>query len=288
MSIIRVKKNRKNPYLVMNKTSLEDKRLSNKAKGLLSCLLSKPDNWYINYRNLSTLSTDSIFSVTSSIKELVKIGYITRTLIRKSNGQFNFYNYTVYEKPQKPKYYKNKLKPYKKNNLNSTNTTPEPKRGFPISVFPKTGSPISGNRVLLNNKDKISNIRAATALVSNTNSNPNSAAADLSNNNKKKNDTIQLLYKLGIKNHKKLFDSFSISDIFDYSTWLISSKRFMYNPTGFLITAITEKWLDIENKNSPPGLQVFFAECSICHNSFAYEEYKPKHTKCVHCRKKGK
>ena len=53
MSIIRVSKNKNNPYFLMNNTGINDKNLSFKAKGVLAYLISKPDNWYINYRDLT-------------------------------------------------------------------------------------------------------------------------------------------------------------------------------------------------------------------------------------------
>jgi len=69
MSIIRVKKDRNNPYLIMNKTGLNDSRLSLRAKGLLCYLLSKPDNWYINTREIVSNSSNGIRSVWSTINE---------------------------------------------------------------------------------------------------------------------------------------------------------------------------------------------------------------------------
>ncbi|MCU5830256.1 replication protein, partial [Clostridioides difficile] len=50
MGIIRVSKDKDNPYVVLNKTCLEDVKLSWQAKGLHSYLISKPDHWkiYVN------------------------------------------------------------------------------------------------------------------------------------------------------------------------------------------------------------------------------------------------
>ena len=76
MSIIRVVKNKKNPYLIMNKTGLNDKRLSLKSKGLLCYLLSKPDNWYISTQDIISNNDNARASVFSAINELVRYGYM--------------------------------------------------------------------------------------------------------------------------------------------------------------------------------------------------------------------
>ncbi len=67
--IIRVKKCQNN-FVMMDKTFLEDTRLSFKAKGILAYLLSKPDNWKVIVGNLVNSSTDGKKAIYSGLKEL--------------------------------------------------------------------------------------------------------------------------------------------------------------------------------------------------------------------------
>lgn len=104
MAIIRVKKDKDNPYVMINKTPLNDDCLSWKAKGLLSYLLSLPDDWAINIEDLKKRSKDGKDGTTAGIKELMKAGYITRDR-KRIEGKFKGYDYTVHEispKPEKP------------------------------------------------------------------------------------------------------------------------------------------------------------------------------------------
>jgi hypothetical protein len=95
--MIRVEKNSLNPFVMLNKEFLNNPALSLKAKGLLSYLLSKPDDWQIYTIELQKHFTDGKSSITTAIKELIKKGYIKRTQSRE-NGKFGSYEYIVYER----------------------------------------------------------------------------------------------------------------------------------------------------------------------------------------------
>ena len=82
----------------MNKTSLEDKRLSWKAKGILAYMLSKPDNWIFHIDELIRHSTDGKASFRSGFKELKTHGYVKRIRKRNKKGTFDWET-VVYEKP---------------------------------------------------------------------------------------------------------------------------------------------------------------------------------------------
>ena len=101
MAIVRVIKDRSNPYVMLNKTCLCDEKLSWKAKGLHSYLLSLPDDWKIYIEDLKNRSKDGRDSTTSAINELMKKGYIKRTPIKDDKtGKFKGgYDYEVYEIP---------------------------------------------------------------------------------------------------------------------------------------------------------------------------------------------
>ena len=98
MAMFRIIKNRDNPYVMLNKEFLSNPKLSWKSKGLLSYLLSKPDDWKINLSDLINKSNNGRDSVRAGIKELIDNKYIIKTQARLY-GKFDKYIYDVYEKP---------------------------------------------------------------------------------------------------------------------------------------------------------------------------------------------
>lgn len=99
MSTFRVNKNVN--YTVMSNHHLQDKRLSLKAKGLLSYMLSLPDDWDYSLKGLTTGCRDGIDSVRSAVHELEDGGYLCRSKVRDARGRIIDYNYEVFELPQK-------------------------------------------------------------------------------------------------------------------------------------------------------------------------------------------
>lgn len=99
MAVIRVVKNK--DYTVMSNAHLHDKRLSLKAVGLLSIVLSLPDDWHYTVNGLVGNVKDGKDSVESAIKELKKNGYLRVDKIYP-NGNCNRiqYQYAFFEKPQ--------------------------------------------------------------------------------------------------------------------------------------------------------------------------------------------
>ncbi|WP_431030093.1 DnaD domain-containing protein [Lysinibacillus sp. LZ02] len=81
MGIVRVAKN--SNYVVMNRTALNDKRLSWKAKGIMAYLLSMPDDWVFYMEELQTHATDGKASFQSGFKELKDCGYVERKPVRE-------------------------------------------------------------------------------------------------------------------------------------------------------------------------------------------------------------
>ena len=77
-NIIRVSKDSENPYVMMNKLFLSETKLSWKAKGVLSYLLSKPDDWKVIIESLIKQSTDGECSTRSALKELKEFNYLQR------------------------------------------------------------------------------------------------------------------------------------------------------------------------------------------------------------------
>jgi hypothetical protein len=104
MATFRVQKNRDNPYTVMSNFHLRDRRLSWKAKGLLSYLLHLPDDWKINIEDLKKRSRSKRISTETAVEELIYFGYIekvTRKQYKDSEGKFCAHDYDVFEKPVK-------------------------------------------------------------------------------------------------------------------------------------------------------------------------------------------
>ena len=97
--IIRIKKHTSN-FVLLDKTFLEDDRLSFKAKGILAYLLSKPDDWKVIVVHLVTQSKDGKASVYAGLKELKEYGYYTKVPIRNEEGtRIIRWESTVYEVP---------------------------------------------------------------------------------------------------------------------------------------------------------------------------------------------
>lgn len=99
MSVMRVHKNKN--FTVMSNYHFKEKGLSLKAKGLLSLMLSLPDDWDYSIAGLTTLSKDGKDSVMSALAELEKFGYLTRVRLTNDKGQFAGVEYNIFEEPQK-------------------------------------------------------------------------------------------------------------------------------------------------------------------------------------------
>ena len=99
MAVFRVERTR--DYTVMSNHHLKNAELSLKAKGLLSVILSLPEDWNYTTRGLTSLSKDGVDSVGKALRELELEGYIIRRTIRNEKGRIADTEYTIYENPQK-------------------------------------------------------------------------------------------------------------------------------------------------------------------------------------------
>ena len=100
MAVFRVEKNR--GYTVMSNHHLRNPDLTLKAKGLLSQMLSLPENWDYTLKGLSSINKESIDAIRTAVWELEKAGYITRRQGRDGKGKMTAIEYTIYEQPQPP------------------------------------------------------------------------------------------------------------------------------------------------------------------------------------------
>ena len=100
MAVFRVE--RTSDYTVMSNYHLRDKRLSLKAKGLLSQMLSLPEDWDYTLAGLCYINRESKDAIRTAIHELERAGYIRRRQTTDSGGKFAGNVYTIYERPQGP------------------------------------------------------------------------------------------------------------------------------------------------------------------------------------------
>lgn len=97
--IIRINK-KESPYVLVDKRFINDKRLSNKAKGIMLYLLSKPDGWHVQLTDIENNSADGIKSIRSGVKELTELKYMVPNVVRDpETGRIKKYDYDVYESP---------------------------------------------------------------------------------------------------------------------------------------------------------------------------------------------
>lgn len=99
MAIFRVAKTR--DYTVMSNVHLRDRNLSLKAKGLLSLILSLPEDWNYTTRGLAAICKEGVDSIGAALRELESAGYLTRRRLRDRSGRISDTEYVVYESPNK-------------------------------------------------------------------------------------------------------------------------------------------------------------------------------------------
>ena len=137
MAVFRIEKTR--DYTVMSNHHLRNAGLSLKSKGLLSMMLSLPENWNYTTRGLAKICKEGTDSIGSALKELERAGYIVRNRLRDSKGKIVDVEYVIYETPHPP-------------------DTGQPCEDEPDTACPDTGNPDMDNPCLENrpqlNKEK--------------------------------------------------------------------------------------------------------------------------------------
>ena len=120
MAVFRIEKTR--DYTVMSNHHLRNTELSLKAKGLLSLMLSLPDNWDYTTKGLARICKDGVDSICAAVRELEEHGYVIRERVRGANGQLGSIEYTILEQPAEP----------------------SPERENPVQVKPILENPVLG------------------------------------------------------------------------------------------------------------------------------------------------
>ena len=137
MAVFRIEKTR--DYTVMSNHHLRNTNLSLKAKGLLSLMLSLPENWDYTTKGLARICKDGVDSICAGVRELEEQGYVIRERVRNPNGQLGAIEYTILEQPRPPE----REKPEREN----------PVLDNPILDSPALGKPEQGNPARLNTKE---------------------------------------------------------------------------------------------------------------------------------------
>ena len=157
MAVFRIEKTR--DYTVMANHHLRNTKLSLKAKGLLSLMLSLPEDWDYTTKGLAKICKDGVDSICSTVNELEEHGYVIRERIRNAKGQLTDIQYTILEQPKPPQ--PGQGKPKQEN----------PVLDSPVLGTPKQEEPEQGNPAQLNTK-KSSNQGLNTDLSNTEVSNP--------------------------------------------------------------------------------------------------------------------
>jgi len=133
-SIVRVEKNK--DYTIINNTSIQDTRLSWKAKAIHVFMLSKPDDWTFYNEEMQQWAKDGKDSFTAGLRELQKFGYVKKERRRVEGGKFDYVT-IVYEVP------------YMDLPLTDNPSSDEPYTGKPLTEKPSTDKPFTENPQLL-------------------------------------------------------------------------------------------------------------------------------------------
>ena len=97
MAVFRVERNK--GYTVMSNHHLRNKELTLKAKGLLSQMLSLPEDWDYTLAGLSHINREKIDAIREAVRELERVGYIVRSRERDEKGRLRGADYVIYEQP---------------------------------------------------------------------------------------------------------------------------------------------------------------------------------------------
>ena len=100
MAVFRIERTR--DYTVMSNHHLRNEKLSLKAKGLLSMMLSLPEDWNYTTRGLAKICKEGVDAIGGALRELETAGYIVRHQLRDRQGRISDTEYVIYEQPQLP------------------------------------------------------------------------------------------------------------------------------------------------------------------------------------------
>ena len=149
-SIFRVCKDKNNPYVQINKTALNDARLSWQAKGLLCYMLSLPDDWKFHRAELLKHTSDGETCLRGCLSELRKYGYITIKCHKNEQNRISHWQTYVYESPEQNAHFPD---------VDFTHL-----ENAPVDNAPTTNNDSTNNNFINNNKNYVhSTVREITS-----------------------------------------------------------------------------------------------------------------------------
>ena len=239
MAVFRVEKSR--DYTVMSNYHLRDKGLSLKAKGLLSQMLSLPEDWDYTLSGLSHINRESKDAIRSAVNELEAAGYIQRCQTTDASGKFSGNEYVIHESP-----------------VTSEPSLEKPSSGNPTTDNPSTGKPSSGNPTQLN--IDITNTQKQNTDISSTDFIPffsEETAAWLPGANRRETDAqkmdsyrelIRENIEYDILLHDLPYDKDRLDEIVELMTETVCSKRKYIRIAGndFPAESVKSRFLKID------------------------------------------
>lgn len=158
MTTYRAVHDKNNPYFMLNRAAANDKRLSYRAIGIHTYLMSKTDEWEANETDIVKRHTEGREAVRAALKELKAAGYMRRSAIKNEKGQVTRWVMDVYEVPTDPG-------PDDGDYIDDEEDEPDtgkPHSGKPESGKPECGKPDDGKpdgweSPTSNYKNKVSN-----------------------------------------------------------------------------------------------------------------------------------
>ena len=150
MAVFRVEKN--SGYTVMSNHHLRNRALSLKAKGLLSQMLSLPEDWDYTLQGLARINRESIDAIRTAVWELEKAGYIRREQGRDPKGKMADMVYTIYEQP------------VLENPVLENPTSADPVLENPTSDNPSSGNPTQLNKDISSKEQSITDLSSTHSI----------------------------------------------------------------------------------------------------------------------------
>lgn len=286
MPIKRAIHNNLHHYTVISNRLVIDKNLSLQAKGLMLYFLSKPDNFYFTIRSLLYAHSNEIFSLRSTIKELIFYGYVLQNRVRNPDGTFGSYYFLILESPIK-------TTTSSKSDYSTVDDSTVDDSTVDYSTPAKDKIVLNTEKeVRSSSSTKVVNITADDDSPKLKKIKKETKSIDSFQNKispeevKLKNETIAYLQSLNIMNINFIIRKYGLKNVSVYAHGLSGFIKKANSPTAYLVASIKNN-LPIPSDPEPElGLSVFQPFCSKCTKMFSYLDYEPTRTLCPKCELK--
>lgn len=252
MSVFRVEKTK--DYTIMSNHHLKNEKLSLKAKGLLSQMLSLPENWDYTLAGLSRINKESVGAIRTAVWELEEAGYITRRQGRDSKGKMTAIEYIIYEQPQ-PK-------------------TQKPISDNPISENPMSKNPTSGkptpDKPTSENQTQLNIYKSNTKSIKNLSINQSIHQDGLMDRYNKNTELVKnnIEYEALIHNHDKAIIDEIVSVMAEVLT--VDTPYYTIEKKDYPTELVRRRFLEIDYGKLDAFLLEFSRRTEKIHNAKAY------------------